>query len=123
VTAKRKFENFNGDVIMTIKTDPKSIVVGAAVAIVVLLSMATARSDQNIAADTDKTDSLKAKLSAVEQRLFQKLTTPQPGRFQVETVDHYAIILDTATGQAWKYSLSTNREIDFCPAKIKPAAD
>ena len=108
---------------MTIKTDSKSLVVGAAVAIVVLLSMATARSDQDSATDADKTDSLKAKLSAVEQRLFQKLTTPQSGRFQVKTTDHYAIMLDTATGQAWKYTLSTNREIDLCPPKIKPAAD
>ena len=108
---------------MTIKMDAKSLVVGAAVAIVVLLSMATARSDQNSAADADTADSLRAKLSAVEQRLFQKLTTPQPGRFQVKTTEHYAIMLDTATGQAWKYSISTNREIDFCPAKIKPAAD
>jgi len=108
---------------MTIKTDPKSLVVGAAVAVVVLMSMGIARRDQDSTGDADKTNSLKGKLSAVEQRLFQKLTTPQPGRFQVKTTEHYAIMLDTATGQAWKYSLATSREVDLCPAKIKPAAD
>ena len=108
---------------MTIKTDPKSLVVGAAVAVVVLMSMGIARRDQDSTGDAGKTNSLKGKLSAVEQRLFQKLTTPQPGRFQVKTTEIYAVILDTATGQAWKYSLSTSREHDLCPAKLQPTGD
>ena len=103
---------------MTIKMDPKSFVVGAAVAVVVLLSMAVARKDQNIATDKGKADSLKGKLSAVEKRLFQKLTMPQPGRFQVESTEVYTVILDTATGQAWRYHLSTARETELCPAKL-----
>jgi len=108
---------------MTIKMDPKSLVVGAAIAVFMLVSMAIARKDQNIATDKDKADSLKGKLSAVEKRLFQKLTMPQPGRFQAESTEVYTVILDTATGQAWRYHLSTGRETKLCPAKLEPAGD
>jgi len=108
---------------MTIKMDPKSFVVGAAVAVFMLVSMGIARKDQNIATGKDKADSLKGKLSAVEKRLFQKLTMPQPGRFQAESTEVYTVILDTATGQAWRYHLSTGRETELCPTKLEPAGD
>ena len=106
---------------MTIKMDPKSLVVGAAVAVVVLMSMGVARRDRSSAGDADKTESLIGRLSAVE--LFKKLSRPQTDRFEVELVKDYAIILDTATGQAWRHSLSTGRENQICPAKIQPASD
>ena len=119
--AKRQFENFNGDTIMTIKMDPRSLVVGAAVAAVVLMSMGVARRDRDSAGDADKTESLIGRLSAVE--LFQKLSKPQTDRFEVEITDRYAVILDTATGQAWRYSVSSGHETQICPAKLKPAGD
>ncbi len=106
---------------MTIKVDPKSLVVGAAVAFVVLMSMGVARRDRDTAGDTEKTDSLIGRLNAVE--LFQKLSKPQIDRFEVEISDNYAVILDTATGQTWRYHLSNGRETQLCPAKIQPAGD
>ena len=106
---------------MTIKMDPKSLVVGAAVAVAVLMSMGVARRDQNSERDADKTDSLLGRLSAVE--LFQKLTKPQTDRFEVESNEVYTVILDTATGQAWRYHLATDRETLLCRAKLKPAED
>lgn len=81
---------------MTIKIDPKSLVVAAAVAVVVLIAMGFTGEDQG--------------------RLESE-------RFDVELTEIYAVILDTATGQAWKYSLSTAREDQLCPAKVKQAAD
>ena len=81
---------------MTIKIDPRSLVVGAAVAVVVLMSMGVGGSDQD---------------------------APQSERFQVESSEVYTVILDTATGQAWRYHLSTSRETELCPAKLKPAGD
>lgn len=119
--AESQFENFNGDTIMTIKMDPKSLVVGAAVAVVVLASMGVARRDPDSAGDTDKTDALIGRFNAVE--LFKNLSRPQTDRFEVELTEAYTVILDTATGQAWRYSLSTSRETQICPAKIKPAGD
>ena len=67
---------------MTIKMDPKSIVIGALAAVIVLMAMGVAGRDRE--APKEKDSSLKGKLSSVEQRLFQKLTAPMPGRFQVE---------------------------------------
>lgn len=106
---------------MTIKMDARSLVVGAAVAVVVLTSMGVARRDRSTAGDTDKTDALIGRLNAVE--LFNKLSRPQTDRFEVELTEVYTVILDTATGQAWRYNLSTSRETQICPAKIKPAGD
>ena len=108
---------------MTIKMDPRSLVVGATVAVVVLVSMGIARTDQDTPRDAGKTDSLKGRLSAVEQRLFQKLTTPQSGRFQLDASGGFAVILDTATGQAWKHNLSTEGQTLLSPAKLEPAGD
>ena len=106
---------------MTIKMDPKSLVVGAAVAVIVLMSMGVARRDRDTAGDVEKTDSLIGRLNAVE--LFKKLTRPQTDRFEVESTEVYTVILDTATGQAWRYSLNTGRETQICPAKLEPAGD
>ncbi len=106
---------------MTIKMDPKSLVVGAVVAAVVLMSMGIARRDQDPPRDADKTDSLLGRLSAVE--LYQKLSKPQTDRFEVESNEVYTVILDTATGQAWRYHLATDRETYLCPAKLKLASD
>jgi hypothetical protein len=119
--AESQFENFKGETIMTIKMDARSLVVGAAVAVVVLTSMGVARRDRSTAGDTDKTDALIGRLNAVE--LFNKLSRPQTDRFEVELTEVYTVILDTATGQAWRYNLSTSRETQICPAKIKPAGD
>ncbi len=108
---------------MTIKMDPRSFVVGAVVAAVVLMSMGIVRRDQDPPKDADKSDSLKAKLSAVEQRLFQRLTMPQPGRFQLDATEGFAVILDTATGQTWKHSLSPASKVLLSPSKLEPAGD
>ncbi|MHC4558170.1 MAG: hypothetical protein ACYS80_12800 [Planctomycetota bacterium] len=91
-------DNVSGDKAMTIKLDPKSIVVGAVVAIVMLLVMGVAGKEQNAAKNASAAASLKEKLSSVEQRLFQKLTAPQKGRFQLRVRGDDAVILDTATG-------------------------
>lgn len=106
---------------MTVKIDPKSLVVGATIAVVVLMSMGVARRDRDSAGDADKTDSLIGRLNAVE--LFNKLSRPQTDRFEVELTEVYTVILDTASGQAWRYHLSTGRETQICPAKIEPAGD
>ncbi len=108
---------------MTIKMDLKSLVVGAAVAVVVLMSMGIARRDQDAPRDADKTDSLKGKLSAVEKRFFQRLTMPQPGKFQLDATEGFAVILDTATGQTWKHSLSPSGKVLLSPSKLEPAGD
>ena len=107
---------------MTIKMDPKSIVVGAFAAVIVLMAMGVAGRDQEAPKDRDVSGSIKDRLSSVEQRFFQKLTAPMPGRFQVDVGDKYAVIVDTATGQAWKHSLLSG-PTGFCPPKLKPAGD
>ncbi len=104
---------------MTIKMDPRSLIIGAAVAVVVLMSMGIAARDR----DTPRDAAGRGKLSPDEVRLLHELTTPQPERFQVESNSVYAVILDTATGQAWRYHLATRREDQLAPPKVKPADD
>jgi len=108
---------------MTIKLNPKSMVVGAVATVVVLLVMGVAGKDQDATKNIDAADSLKEKVSSIEQRLFQKLTAPQNGRFQLRVSGDYAVILDTATGQAWRHSLSVSLEQEVCSAKLQPIAD
>ncbi|MHC4120068.1 MAG: hypothetical protein ACYSWO_21450 [Planctomycetota bacterium] len=104
---------------MTIKIDPKSLVVGAAVAAVVLMAMGFAARDRDRPTDAAG----RGRLTADEVRLLHELTTPEPERFQVESNEVYAVILDTATGQAWRYHLGTRREDQLAAPKIKPADD
>ena len=115
-------DNLNGDTIMTIKTDLKSIVIGALTTVIVIMAMGVTGRDQEPQRDRESSDSFKGKLSSVEQRLFQKLTAPMPGRFQVEATGQWAVIIDTATGQAWKRSLATSGP-ELSPSKLKPAGD
>ena len=105
---------------MTIKLDTKSIVAGAIIAVVVLLVMGVAGKGQDIAKNESATESLKERLSSVEQRLFQKLTAPQKGRFQLRVIGDSAVILDTATGQAWRYTLSVDTGKEVCQVKLQP---
>ncbi len=107
---------------MTIKMDPRSIVIGALAAVVVLMAMGQAARDRETPKDKDTLDSVKGRLSSVEQRLFQRLTAPMPGRFQVDVSEEYAVIVDTATGQAWKHYLKSGGT-DICPPKLKAAGD
>ena len=100
--------------------DPKSIVIGALAAVIILMTMGVAGRDKEIPREKDS--SIKGKLSSVEQRLFQKLTAPMPGRFQVDATGQWVVILDTATGQAWKHSLATSGP-ELSPSKLKPAGD
>ena len=58
---------------MTIRIDPKSLVVGAVAAVIVLMAMGFAGTDQD---------------------------PPESERFEVEVNANYAVILDTATGQS-----------------------
>jgi hypothetical protein len=115
-------ENVNGDTIMTIKMDPRSFVIGALAAVILLMAMGVAGRDQEPPRDKDASSSLKGKLSSVEQRLFQKLTAPMPGRFHVDATEKWAVIVDTATGQAWKHSLISG-PAGLCPSKLEPAGD
>ncbi|HEC02243.1 MAG TPA: hypothetical protein ENI81_01800 [Phycisphaerales bacterium] len=108
---------------MTIKMDPGSFVIGALAAIVVLMAMGVAARDQAPPTDRDASDSFKDSLSSVEQRLFQKLTAPMPGRFQVDVSNDWAVIIDTATGQAWKHSPISSDGPELCGPKLKPAGD
>jgi len=117
------FLYFNGDTFMTIKIDPKSLLVGAVVAVLVLMSTGIAGRDQDLPRSADNDDSLKGRLSAVEQRLYQRLTTPQLGRFQLDATDNYAVILDTATGQTWRHDLSGGGQRLLSPSKLEPAGD
>ena len=105
---------------MTIKLGPKSMVAGVIVTVVVLLVMGVAGKSQDVAKNDSATESLKEKLSSVEQRLFQKLTAPQKGRFQLRVSGDSAVILDTATGQAWRYTLSVDTGKEVCPVKLQP---
>ncbi len=107
---------------MTGKMDPKSFVIGALAAVIVITAMGVAGRDQDPPKDRDTSGSIKDRLSSVEQRLFQKLTAPMPGRFQVDVSDKYAVIVDTATGQAWNHSLLSDA-VGLCPPKLKPAGD
>lgn len=115
-------DNLNGDTIMTIKMDPKSIVIGALAAVIVLMAMGVAGKDRQAPRDRDSSGSFTDKLSSVEQRLYQKLTAPMPGRFQVDATGQWAVIVDTATGQAWKHSI-TAAQAELSPPKLKPAGD
>ena len=108
---------------MTIKLDPKSMAAGAIIAVMVLLVMGVAGRDQDVAKDESSPESLKEKLSAVEQRLFQKLTAPQKGRFQLRVIGDSAVILDTATGQAWRYTLSVDTGKEVSPVKLQPVVE
>ncbi len=107
---------------MTIKMDPKSIVVGAVAAVIVIMAMGVAGRDQEAPKDRDASGSIKDRLSSVEQRFFQKLTAPMPGRFQVDVTEKYAVIVDTATGRAWKHSLGVS-STELSPPKLAPAGD
>ena len=107
---------------MAIKRDPKSIVIGALAAVIVIMAMGLARRDQDVSKDKDASDSFKDKLSSVEQRLYQKLTAPMPGRFQVDATGQWAVIVDTATGQSWKHHLTTSGA-ELSPPKLKPAGE
>ena len=107
---------------MTIKTDPRSIVIGALATVIVIMAMGVAGRDQEPQRDRESSDSFKGKLSSVEQRLFQKLTAPMPGRFQVDATGQWAVIVDTATGQSWKHPLTTSGT-ELSPSKLKPAGD
>jgi hypothetical protein len=107
---------------MTIKMDPRSFVIGALASVVVLMAMGVAGRDQQSPRDRESSDSLKGKLSSVEQRLFQKLTAPMPGRFQVDVTEKCAVIVDTATGQAWKHSLGVS-SAELSLPKLAPAGD
>lgn len=107
---------------MTIKIDPKSIVIGSLATMIVFMAMGVAGRDRDAPNDRDASDSFKDKLSSVEQRLYQKLTAPMPGRFQVDATEQWAVIVDTATGQAWRHSLEgTTSEIG--PPKLEPVGD
>ncbi len=107
---------------MTIKTDPKSIAIGALAAAIVLMAMGVAGRDRQSAKDRDSSGSFTEKLSSVEQRLYQKLTAPMPGRFQLDATGQWAVIVDTATGQAWKHPLTTSGA-EISPPKLEPAGD
>ena len=100
--------------------DPKSFIIGALAAVIVFLAMGAAGKVQ----DTPKEDdsSIKGKLSSVERRFFQKLTAPMPGRFQVEATEDYAVIVDTATGEAWKHYLKSG-PVGLCPPKLEPVGN
>lgn len=108
---------------MTIKLNPKSMVAGVVVVVIVLLVMGVAGKNQDAATNESAAESLKEKLSSVEQRLFQKLTAPQKGRFQLRVSGDDAVILDTATGQAWRHSLSVDMEKEVCPAKLQSVVE
>jgi len=108
---------------MTIKMDLKSLVIGIVATGVVLLAMGTVSRDRDAPKNADAGDSLKDRLASVEQRLFQKLTAPQSGRFQLRISRDNAVILDTATGQAWKHSLAGTKAEKVFPAKLQPAAN
>jgi len=115
-------DNLNGDAIMTIKVDPKSVVIGALAAVIVLMAMGVAGRDGQNPRDRDSSGSFTDKLSSVEQRLYQKLTAPMPGRFQLDATGQWAVIVDTATGQSWKHPLTTSGAELSCP-KLKPAGE
>ena len=108
---------------MTIKSNPNSMVACAVIAVVVLLAMGVVGKDQDATKNIDAAESLKEKVSSIEQRLFQKLTAPQNGRFQLRVSGDYVVILDTATGQARRHSLSISLEQEVCSAKLQPIAD
>jgi len=108
---------------MTIKMDPRSLVIGALAAVVVLMAMGVAGRDQGTPTDRDTSDSFKGRLSSVEQRLFQRLTAPMPGRFHVDVSEEYAVIVDTSTGQAWKHSLVGSVSAELSKPKLEPAGD
>lgn len=107
---------------MTIKMDPRSFVIGALAAVIVMMAMGAAGRDQDAPRDRDTSDSFKDRLSSVEQRLFQKLTAPMPGRFQVDATEQWAVIVDSATGQAWQHSLGGSSS-ELSPPKLEPAGD
>jgi len=106
---------------MTGKMDLKSFVIGALAAVIVIAAMGVAGRDQDPPKDRDTAGSIKDRLSSVEQRLFQKLTAPMPGRFQVDVSNDWAVIIDTATGQAWKHSPISSDGPELCQPKLKPA--
>lgn len=116
-------DNIEGDINMTFKLDPTSMVAGVMVAVVILLVMGVAGKDQDVAKYEGSTESFKEKLSSVEQRLFQKLTAPQKGRFQLRISGDSAVILDTATGQAWRHTLSVDTGKEVCPVKLQPIVE
>jgi len=88
-----------------------------------LLGVGVAVKDQDMAKNENATGSLKEKLSSFEQTLLQKLTAPQKGRFQLRVSGDNAVILDTATGQAWRHSLSVDMDKEVCPIKLQPAVE
>lgn len=105
---------------MTMKIDPKSIIIGALAAALVFIAMGAAGAAPD--ALEAKDDTLKSRLSSVEQRLYQKLTAPMPGRFQLDATQEWAVIVDSATGQAWKHHLLSG-PTELCPPKLKPVGD
>ncbi|UCE47013.1 MAG: hypothetical protein JSW47_15555 [Phycisphaerales bacterium] len=105
-----------------IKMDPKSIVIGALAAVIVFMAMGAARRGDESPRNGNSSDSFKDKLSSLEQRLFQKLAAPRPGRFQVDVTEKWAVVVDTATGEAWKHSLLSG-PTGLCPPKLKPAGN
>lgn len=106
---------------MAMRIDPKSILIGALAVALVFIAMGAAGA--NPGAEQNKDESLKSRLSSVEQRLFQKLTAPMPGRFQMDATEEWAVIVDSATGQAWKHSLSSRFSAELCPPKLEPVGD
>ncbi len=108
---------------MTIKLDPGSFVSGALASVIVLMAVGAAGSDRDAPRDRDESDSFKNRLGSVEQRLYQRLTAPMPGRFQMDATEQYAVIVDTATGQAWKHSLVGGTSAELSKPKLEPAGD
>ena len=81
---------------MTIKIDPKSLVVGVIATAVVFMAMGFAGTDRD---------------------------APESERFEVEVNANYAVILDTATGQSWKYHVAGGGRDELCPPKLKAAGN
>lgn len=81
---------------MTIKIDPKSVVIGAIATAVVFMAMGFASTDQD---------------------------APESERFEVEVNEVYAVIVDTATGQAWRHHIGGGGGGELCPPQLKPTGD